>query len=123
MKIDSLPSISPVAANSLYSAENINGKTLNIYEVQIPDIPGMNGADSTAQIYVKALTANGLAVAGSHFHWTGEYFFDGPVKDHNVAAVHHQQYDMDAKTFTTKTIAAIQVAVAAIKGPSWCCCS
>jgi hypothetical protein len=115
MKINGLPSISPVAANSLYSAENINGKTFNIYEAQIPDIPGMNGADSTVQIYVKALVANGLIPSGNHFHWTGEYFFDGAVRDHNVAAVHHQQYDMDPLVFTSKTILALKAAVAAIK--------
>jgi hypothetical protein len=115
MKIDGLPSISPVAANSLYSAENINGKTFNIYEAQIPDIPGTNGEDSTAQIYVRALAANGLIPSGSHFHWTGEYFFDGDVRDHNVAAIHHQEYNMDPLVFTAKTIAALKTVVAAIK--------
>jgi hypothetical protein len=115
MKINGLPSSSPVAANSLYSAEKINGKTFNIYEAQIPDIPGKNGRDSTAQIYVKALIENGLTPSGSHFHWTGEYFFDGRVRDHNVAAIHHQEYDMSAVDFTERTIRALQTAVCAIK--------
>lgn len=115
MKIDGLPNTSPVAANSLYSAENINGMTFNIYEVQMPDIPGVNGEDSTGQIYIKALIAQGLTPAGNHFHWTGQYFFDGAVKDHNILAVHHQQYNMDAITFTEKTITALKIAVTAIK--------
>lgn len=115
MKINGLPASSPLAANSLYSAENIRGKTFNIYEAQVPDIPGVNGADSTSQIYTKALIANGLVPAGSHFHWTGEYFFDGNVRDHNVTAIHHQDYGMDALVFTAKTIQALQTVVAAIK--------
>jgi hypothetical protein len=115
LKIDQLPSISPISNNSLYSAENINSKTFNIYEVLVPDIPGVNGGDSTGQVYIRALIANGLIPAGNHFHWTGQYFFNGEVRDHNVAAIHHQQYNMDPVTFTNKTIAALKVLVAEIK--------
>lgn len=111
MKINGLPSSSPLASNSLYSAEKINGKTFNIYEAQVPDIPGKNGNPSTAQIYVQALIAEGLTPAGSHEHWTGEYFFDGNVRDHNVPAIHHQQYDMDPIDFSKRTIRALLVAV------------
>lgn len=115
LKIDGLPSSSPVASNSLYSAENINGKTFNIYEVQPPDIPGVNGGDSTAQIYVKALANEGLIVSGNHQHWTGEYFYDGNVRDHNVPAIHHQQYDMDPREFSRRTTRALLVLVNEIK--------
>ncbi|MBA3751066.1 MAG: hypothetical protein H0X03_09300 [Nitrosopumilus sp.] len=115
MKINGLPSSSPLASNSLYSAENINGKTLNIYEVQIPDIPGENGNPSTGQIYVQELCKQGLVVAGNHQHWTGEYFYDDEVRDHNVPAIHHQQYDMDPIEFSRRTITALLVAVQEIK--------
>lgn len=115
MKINGLPSSSPVSSYSLYSAENIKGKTFNIYEVQIPDIPGKNGNPSTGDIYVQALSAEGLTVTISHFHWTGAYFFDGKVHDHNVAAIHHQQYDMDPILFSQKTIRALLIATKAIK--------
>ena len=115
LKINGLPSSSPVASNSLYSAENIKGKTLNIYEVQIPDIPGVNGNPSTGQIYAQALAKEGLTIAGNHQHWTGEYFFDGAVRDHNVAAVHHQEYDMDPIEFSKRTTRALLVAVNEIK--------
>jgi len=77
MKIDGLLSLSPVASNSLYSvysAENINGKTFNIYEAQVPDIPGKNENPSTAQIYAQALCEEGLTLAGNHMHWSGSYY-------------------------------------------------
>lgn len=115
LKITGLPSSSPVAANSLYSAENINGKTLNIYECQPPDIPGLNGEDSTAQVYVKALRAEGLIVSGSHSHWTSQSFFDGEVRDHNVPAIHHQEYNMDPREFSRRTTRALLVLVNEIK--------
>jgi hypothetical protein len=115
MKINGLPQTSPVAANALVSAEIINGKTFNIAEVQVPDVPGTNGSPSTVQLFVQAAIAQGLTPAGNHFHWTGECFFKGAVKDHGVAAVHFQDYGMTALDFARKFIAAIKVAVAAIK--------
>lgn len=116
LKIDGLTSMSPLANSALYSAESIQNKTFNIYEILVPDIPGTNGSDSTVQIYVRALVAHGLIPSGNHFHWTGEYVFPGGgERDHNVAAVHHQEYGMDALSFSRRTIAALQVLVSAIR--------
>jgi hypothetical protein len=78
----------------------------------IPDIPGTNGALSTAQIYVNALHAQGLDVAGFHFHWTGSTVFEN---DKLVAAVHHQKINMDPLTFTMKTIAALNDAMEVVQ--------
>lgn len=127
LKINGLPSSSPLASNSLYSAEVINGKYFNIYEVLMPDIPGLNGDSSTAEIYIKALIKEGLTPAGLHSHWTGQHFFDGVdpmlkpgthqhnIRDHNVPAMHHQQYDMDPLEFSTRTIRALITTVKEIK--------
>jgi hypothetical protein len=95
---------SPLCNNALFSSECSGDKYINLYEVLIPDIPGTNGALSTAQIYVNALAAQGLDVAGFHFHWTGSTVL---ANDKLVAAVHHQKINMDPLTFSMKTIAAL----------------
>lgn len=114
LKIDGLPSLSPLSNNALYSAENINGLTLNLYEILIPDIPGHRGNRSTAQIYVQALNDQGLSVSGVHYHWTGEAVFENEPTDHGVAAVHHQNYGLDPLEFSRRTIAALQTVISVI---------
>lgn len=111
MKINGLPSRSPLANNALYSSECINGKYLNLYEIMIPDIPGDDGEDSTAEFYVKQLWQQGLHVAGVHFHWTGSSIFDSQNNnrvDRGVIAVHHQMSDMNPIEFSQKTIIALK---------------
>ena len=114
LKLDRLISISPLSNNALYSAENINGQTLNLYEILIPDIPGVNGEESTAQIYVNALHDQGLSSAGVHLHWSGQAVFNGQPHDHNITAVHHQQYDLSPLEFSQRTINALRITIQAI---------
>jgi hypothetical protein len=70
LKINGLPSKSPLSNNGLFSTEVRNGKYINLYEMMIPDIPGKDGERSTSQIYIDKLYKYNLDVAGVHFHWT-----------------------------------------------------
>ena len=115
LKINGLTSLSPLGASVLYSAEVTGGRYFNIYEAQPPDIPGQNGMQSTGEIFTEALCVEGLTVAGSHQHWTGEYFYNGTVRDHNVPAIHVQQYDMDPRVFARKISRALVLTVNEIK--------
>jgi hypothetical protein len=113
LKINGLPSKSPLSNNALYSAECTQGKYLNLYEIMLPDIPGENGEDSTAQFYVNQLSAQGLSVAGVHFHWWGSNVFDqnGNRIDRGVTAVHHQNVGMHPIEFSQRTITALKPAL------------
>lgn len=120
MSINGLQSKSPLANNALYSAECVNGKFLNLYEIMIPDVPGVNGSGaspgssqiSSSELYVKTLAANGLDVAGVHVHWLGATIFPN---DKGVTAVHHQSTSLDPLEFSRATINAIQVAMNALR--------
>jgi hypothetical protein len=113
MSINGLVSNSPLANNALYSAECAadaqgNLHYLNLYEVMLPDIPGVAGQLSTGSIYVNALENAGLDVAGVHFHWWGSTIVP---QDKGVVAVHHQKVDMPPAEFSRRTIAALQLAM------------
>ena len=115
LKINGLPSQSPLANNALYSFETINGKYLNLYEILIPDIPGENGSESTAQLYINSLRDNKLNVSSIHYHWNGAFVFYGAVKDHLVAAIHHYAYNMNPVDFSNATIKSLQTTFNNIK--------
>lgn len=111
MKINGLPSKSPLSNNALYSAECSKGHYLNLYEIMIPDIPGCDGSPSTSEIYVKELADQGLSVAGVHFHWWGSEIFSTKTTkriDRGVTAVHHQAIDIDPLEFSKRTIVALK---------------
>lgn len=128
LRINGLVSRSPLANNALYSFECAEGidcssHLLNLYEIMIPDIPGCPGEESTSEFYVRRLWELGLHVAGVHFHWWGSTVFQN---DHLVAAVHHQQADMEPEEFSRRTIQALKEVMAllekrAIPYPDICC--
>jgi hypothetical protein len=105
MKINGLASRSPLANNALFSSEISNGKYLNLYEIMIPDIPGVNGAPSTVDRYLSALAHAGMNIAGVHYHWNG-----GTVapNDKGVIAIHHQAIGMGPIDFINNTAVAIK---------------
>jgi len=115
LKINSLPSNSPLANNALYSFEKTGNKILNLYEILIPDIPGQNGEESTAQLYINSLRDNGLNVSAIHYHWNGAYIFNGLTKDHLVAAIHHYSTNLSPEDFTNKTISSLKEVINKIK--------
>jgi hypothetical protein len=87
MLVNGLPVKSPLANNALYSFECENGKFLHLYEIMLSDIPGVDGARSTVQVYANALHANGLDVAGVHWHFYGGV---ADPRDRGVLAIHQQ---------------------------------
>lgn len=104
MRIDNLISKSPLANNALYSFECTKGKFINLYEIMIDDLPGKDGGPSTGQIYINALHAYGLDVAGVHYHWTGSKSL---INSKMVLAIHHQKIGLDPVEFSKKTIGAL----------------
>lgn len=118
MSINGLVSKSALANNALYSFECAkpakhhndhdclckDSKYLNLYEIMIPDIPGKDGEDSTAEYYVKLLSKYGLSPAGVHFHWWGQNVIKGNTL---VAAIHHQGIDISPIEFSKRTIKAL----------------
>ena len=112
LSINGLPSKSPLSNNALYSFECSKGHYLNLYEIMIPDIPGRDGDDSTAEIYVKLLSKYGLSVAGVHFHWWGQDLVCGNTL---ISAIHHQGINIDPKEFSRRTIKAIKKTMAVVE--------
>ncbi len=112
MSINGLISNSPLANNALFSSECKDGRYINLYEIMIPDVPGIRGNLSASEVYVNALRDNGLNVQGTHVHWFGSTVLP---RDKGVTAVHHMTTsDMDPAEFTQRTIKALQTAMAAL---------
>lgn len=112
LNIDGLPSKSPLSNNALYTSEKSEGKYINLYEVLVPDIPGVKGSPSTAQLYIDSLAREGLNVSAVHFHWTGSSVFE---EDLGVVAIHHYNIGMTPTDFSNRTIRSLVVAATAIK--------
>ena len=106
MTINGLPSNSPLANNALGSHEVSNGRWLNLYEIMLPEIPGANGAPSSVQRYVDALSAQRVDVAGNHYHWTG-----GQMMGRFPLAIHSQSSVLDPATFAQAHVNAIKHAL------------
>lgn len=106
MTINGLPSNSPLANNALGSHEVSNGRWLNLYEIMLPETPGSNGAPSTVQRYVDALNAQGVDVAGNHYHWSG-----GTMMGRFPLAIHSQSSVLDPATFAQAHVNAIKRAL------------
>jgi hypothetical protein len=100
LKINGLESSSPLANAALFSTECAQGKTLNLYEMMLPEgLSSIPGEKSNVEKYVEELNDSGINVAGSHWHWW--------ASDPYVAAIHHQNVGMNPIEFTTKTINAL----------------
>ena len=103
MTINGLPSNSPLANNALASHEVSNGRWLNLYEIMLPESPGANGAPSTVQHYVDTLQAQGVDVAGNHYHWSG-----GTMMGRFPIAVHSQSSALDPVRFAQAHVNAVK---------------
>ena len=113
MTINGLPSGSPLANSALFSSEVSGGRWLNLYEIMLPDIPGVNGASSSVERYVETLVRNGVSTGGDHYHWKGARMMAMPV-----FAIHSQSTGlMDPIAFSAIHLAAIRNALnAAMSG-------
>jgi hypothetical protein len=106
MTIDGLVSRSPLANNALYSCEVSGGTWLNLYEIMLPDVPGLHGEPSSCQRYMNAAMKLGISVSASHYHWTGA-LMDGRFP----LALHSEAAGMDPFEFSKRTIAALHAAM------------
>ena len=106
MTINGLPSNSPLANNALASHEVSNGRWLNLYEIMLPEIPGAGGAPSAVQRYVDGLSAQGVDVAGNHYHWSG-----GQMAGRFPLAIHSQSSTLDPAAFAQAHVNAIKRAL------------
>ncbi len=101
LKINGHTCKSPALCNmGLYSFEcTPDGHWLHLYENLFVDTPGHDLMPSSGQWYVNQLHANGLDVAGVHFHWTGT--------GQPIMAVHHQNIGLAPAAFTAKTLGSL----------------
>ena len=99
LKINGLTSLSPLANNALFSTEVSGGKWLTLYEIMIPDIPGVNGSKSSGAVYEDALVRSGITIDGDHYHWKASQPF--------MLAIHTSAIGMHPIEFVRKTIAAL----------------
>ena len=100
LKINGLESSSPLANAALFSTECTGGKSLNLYEMMLPEGHSPTpGAPSAAEAYAKELNNSGINVAGTHWHWW--------AADPYVHAIHHQNVGMDPVQFANKTTKAL----------------
>lgn len=111
MSINGLVSKSPLANNALFSAECVDGKYLNLYEIMLPDMSSSDGSPSSSQIYINELGKQGLDVTATHYHWLGAKIYDN---DRGVTAVHHMKVGMNPIEFSNRTIAALNVVMKVI---------
>jgi hypothetical protein len=107
MTINGVSSNSPLANNALYSAEPTQYGYLNLYEIMLPDVPGTNGAPSLGTKYKNALQAQGIDVAGDHFHWAG-----GEMMGKFARAIHSQNIGMHPIEFSQRQIHGFMAAFA-----------
>ncbi|AYV76648.1 MAG: hypothetical protein Terrestrivirus10_32 [Terrestrivirus sp.] len=100
LKINGLESSSPLANAALFTTECTQGKTLNLYEMMLPEgISSVPGNKSNAELYSEELNRAGINVAGQHWHWW--------ASDPYVAAIHHQNVGMNPVEFVNKTTNAL----------------
>lgn len=96
MTIDGLESKSPLSNNALYSVECVDGVYLNLYEIMLPEIPGVSGSLSTSETYKKELFKRGIVVQGDHYHWNGATILEA---DKGVTAIHSKAVGMNPIQF------------------------
>lgn len=112
MKIDGIATRSEFWNSYAFSSECSDGKYVNGFEVQLPDLLGEKGEPSIVQIYLKALGDNDLTPAGVHIHWSGSEIYSN---DHGVWGLHHQNVGMCPVKFAQRTINALHVALEVVK--------
>jgi hypothetical protein len=100
IKINGLCVKSILANNAFYSAEVSNCKWVNLYTIQLPDIPGKCGCKSSTEVYVEALAKMGISVAGDGYNWKG-------TCPHTLS-ISSQAIGMHPCDFSNKQIAALK---------------
>ncbi|AAV50984.1 hypothetical protein [Acanthamoeba castellanii mimivirus] len=114
LKINGLKSQSILANNSFYSVEVSGCKWLNLYEIQLPDVPGKNGCKSSGEIYTEALVKLGISVEGDGYRWKGSQPY--------CLNIHSKAIGMHPIEFSKKQIAAIKAVLDYFFCDNKCCC-
>jgi len=113
VKINGLKSCGILANNAFYSAEVSCGKWLNLYQIQLPNIPGECGCKSSIDVYVEALSKFGISVDGNGYNWGGSC--------PNMVSISSKAISMDPVEFSNKQIAAIKTVIKCFIKPKCCC--
>lgn len=103
LKINGLCTLSPLANNGFYSAEVSCCKWINLYQIQLPNIPGECGCKSSGEVYTEALIKLGISVDSIGLGWVGSC--------PNLTLFHSKAIDMDPCTFSQKQIAALKAVI------------
>lgn len=100
IKINGLTVKSPLAKNSFLSSEVSEGKWVNLYQIQLPNIPGKCGCKSSGEVYNEALVKCGISIESDHYDWKGLC--------PSLISIHSKAIGMDPIEFSKKQIAAIK---------------
>ncbi|AVL94612.1 hypothetical protein ma226 [Moumouvirus australiensis] len=103
IKLNGLTSKSILANNAFYSAEVSCCKWLNLYQIQLPDIPGDDGCKSSGEIYTEALIKFGISVDGDSYNWKGAC--------PNTLSINSKAINMHPIEFSKKQIAAVKAVI------------
>ena len=108
LRVNGLRSKSILANNGFFTSEISKCQFLNIYQIQLPDIPGECGERSTVQYFIDKLTEYGIQVSASNYHLTG-------AGQPFILAVNSYNVGMCPEEFTCKTIKALNKTIDLIK--------
>lgn len=99
LSINGLTSKSLLANNSFYSGEVSDGQWLNLYTVQLPNVPGKCGSKSSVDIYTTALANCDIKVDNIDIVWKGSC--------PSYVMISSKAIGMNPLEFATKQVAAI----------------
>jgi len=101
IRIDGLNIRSMLVNNAFYSAEVSNDRWVNLYQIQIPNVPGRCGSKSSGEIYTETLIKLGISIEGDGYNWKGTNPF--------MLAINSKAIGMHPIEFSKKQIAAVKV--------------
>lgn len=100
LQINGLKTNSIIANNAFYSAEVSCGKWLNIYKINLPDVPGKCGCKSSGELYIELLSKMCISISSVSPALNGTC----PA----IISISSIGIGMEPKDFTNKQISAVK---------------
>lgn len=100
IRINGLCTQSMLANNSLFTSEVSCGKWLNLYQTNLPNVPGKCGCKSSGEVYIESLVKLGISVETDGYNWKGSC--------PNMLTFRSKAIGMDPIDFSKKSIAAVK---------------
>ena len=113
IKINGLCIQSMLANNAFFSSEVSCGKWVNLYQVNIPNVPGKCGCKSSGEVYIEALVKLGISVSTDGYNWKGSC--------PSMLTFRSMAIGMDPCEFSKKSIAAVKAVLEHFSCDIPCC--